>query len=154
MILGHARCGVRRDNGKAGDGLAAVALPHIVDASQGKGRCPGARVDRPLLLRVKLLPFVVAGTRQRFVLNGSRKNGLVFTVSTRALNVESRWSSFSGLFHQKGTRPQRISLSSRAPSFATTTSAGSVGQTLNRGWKFGIAAGAVSRLSAWICCHV
>jgi hypothetical protein len=25
---------------------------------------------------------------------------------------------------------------------------------LNRGWKFGIAAGTVSRYSAWSCCHV
>jgi len=30
VILRHARCGVCRDDGKAGDGFAAVALPHIV----------------------------------------------------------------------------------------------------------------------------
>ncbi len=57
------------------------------------------------------------------------RTGMVVTVSTRALKVASR-KSFSGFDHQNGTRPQRIRRSSRAPSFATTTSAGSVGQTL------------------------
>jgi hypothetical protein len=31
VILRHARRGVRRDDGKAGDSAPAVALPHIVD---------------------------------------------------------------------------------------------------------------------------
>src|SRR6202012_2424013 len=42
------------------------------------------------------------GIRQRRRLNGSRKKGLVVTVSTRALKVASR-SSLSGLLHQNGT---------------------------------------------------
>jgi hypothetical protein len=62
-------------------------------------------------------------------LNGSRKNGLVVTVSIRALKVASR-NSLSGFAHQYGTRPQRNLASSRAPSLPRTTSAGSVGQTL------------------------
>src|SRR5437899_3736108 len=69
--------------------------------------------------------------RQRFFLNGSRKNGFVVTVSTRTLKVARR-SSLSGLLHQKGTRPQRISTSSRFPSCSTIVSAGSVGQALKR----------------------
>jgi len=42
--------------------------------------------------------------RQRLLLNGSRKKGLVVTVSTRALNVARR-NSLSGLLHQNGTSP-------------------------------------------------
>src|SRR5262249_18969028 len=42
--------------------------------------------------------------RQRLLLYGSRKNGLVVTVSARALKVARR-NSLSGLLHQNGTRP-------------------------------------------------
>ena len=43
--------------------------------------------------------------RQRVRLKASRKNGLVVTVSARALNVAS-FISFSGLLHHLGTKPQ------------------------------------------------
>ena len=62
-------------------------------------------------------------------LNASRKNGLVSTVSTRALNV-AIFTSLMVLLHQRGTRPQRMGTSSRLPSVATIVSTGSVGQTL------------------------
>jgi hypothetical protein len=63
----------------------------------------------------------LTGIRHRLCLNGSRKNGFVVTVSTRALKVARR-NSFSGLFHRYGTNPQRICTSSRLPSCATTVS--------------------------------
>src|SRR5580704_15240300 len=69
--------------------------------------------------------------RQRLFLNGSRKNGLVVTVSTRALKVARR-NSLSGLLHQNGTRPHLIATSSRLPSCSTIVSAGSVGQAIER----------------------
>src|SRR5271166_5560931 len=50
--------------------------------------------------------------RHRVRLNASRKNGLVSTVSARALNV-AIFTSFSDLPHQRGTRPHRIGTSSR-----------------------------------------
>jgi hypothetical protein len=55
------------------------------------------------------------GIRHRRFLNGSRKNGFVVTVSTRALKVARR-NSLSGLFHQYGISPQRICTGSRLPS--------------------------------------
>ena len=60
----------------------------------------------------RVLPFVIACHWHPLFSNGSRKNGFVLTVSTRALKDASR-SSLSVLFHQYGTRPHRISTSSR-----------------------------------------
>src|SRR5262245_18302867 len=37
--MGDARCGVGRDDGEAGDGRAAGALPHVVDAGERERRC-------------------------------------------------------------------------------------------------------------------
>jgi hypothetical protein len=62
-------------------------------------------------------------------LNASRKNGLVSTVSARALNVAA-FNSLIGFDHHRGTKPHRIRAKSRSPSRSVTTSIGSVGQTL------------------------
>ena len=67
--------------------------------------------------------------RQRVRLNRSRKNGLVATVSARALNVAS-FISFSGLVHQLGTRPHRMGTRLRSSCSKTIVSMVSVGQTL------------------------
>jgi|SoiMethySBSTD1v2_1073268.scaffolds.fasta_scaffold2305934_2 hypothetical protein len=73
-VLGDAWRSVRGDNRKAVDGAAAVALPHIIDISEGK------RLDLRLEeIRPLLSPFSssfchsyqpLAGTYQRLVLIG------------------------------------------------------------------------------------
>src|ERR1700719_3597758 len=65
--------------------------------------------------------------RQRLFLNGSRKNGFVVTVSTRALKVARR-NSLSGLLHQNGTRPPSH-LDERALAFMLDNRVRGIGRT-------------------------
>ena len=66
-------------------------------------------------------------TQRRFR-KASRNIGFSATVSVLALKVAG--TSFSGFFHQTGTRPHRIETSSRPPTPSRTTSIVVVGAML------------------------
>src|SRR5262249_8100901 len=111
--------------------LTRLAIPPFIPKPRDRQhRRSITRCEIPgLLASRRVLPLVIARYGHEAALAPERltENGLVVTVSTRALKVARR-NSLSGFLHQNGTRPHRISTSARLLSCSTTVSAGSVGQ--------------------------